>query len=41
MTSRLTDRIDQGQGKAKADIVLKGGRLYDLVTGEFVDPDRE
>ena len=39
MTSRLTDRIDQGQGKAKADIVLKGGRLYDLVTGELREGD--
>ena len=33
MTDRLGDMIDQGQGKAPADIVLKGGRLFDLTTG--------
>jgi len=37
--SRLADRIDQGQGKAPADIVLKGGRLFDLVTGELREGD--
>jgi hypothetical protein len=34
MTNRLGDMIDQGQGKAPADIVLKGGRLFDLTTGD-------
>lgn len=39
MTSRLEDCIDQGQGKTRADIVLKGGRLFDLVTGELREGD--
>ncbi|MDO1582270.1 adenine deaminase [Rhizobium oryzicola] len=39
MTSRLEDRIDQGTGRTKADIVLKGGRFFDLVTGELVASD--
>lgn len=39
MISRLEDRIDQGQGKAPAGIVLKGGRLFDLVSGELREGD--
>ncbi|MBW3096175.1 adenine deaminase [Pseudohoeflea coraliihabitans] len=39
MSNRLDDRIEQGQGNAPADIVLKGGRLFDLVTGELRDGD--
>lgn len=39
MTSRLGDMIDQGAGKRPADTVLKGGRLFDLVTGELRDGD--
>ena len=39
MTSRLEDRIDQGTGRTRADIVLKGGRFFDLVTGELVASD--
>ena len=39
MSNRLADRIDQGQGKAPADIVLKGGRIFDLVTGELREGD--
>ncbi|WP_288425738.1 adenine deaminase [uncultured Agrobacterium sp.] len=39
MTSELERRIDQGTGREKADIVLKGGRFFDLVTGELVASD--
>ena len=31
----LSRAIAQGQGLAKADIVLKGGRIFDLVSGEI------
>ena len=31
--------IDQGTGRQAADIVLKGGRFFDLVTGELVASD--
>ena len=34
----LSRAIEQGQGLAEADIVLKGGRIFDLVAGEL---DRE
>ncbi len=34
--STLENRIDQGTGRTPADIVLKGGRFFDLVTGELV-----
>ncbi|WP_296082055.1 adenine deaminase [uncultured Agrobacterium sp.] len=39
MGSELERRIDQGAGREKADIVLKGGRFFDLVTGELVASD--
>jgi adenine deaminase len=39
MTNRLGDMIDQGQGKAPADIVLKGGKLFDLTTGDLREGD--
>ncbi|HVK91641.1 MAG TPA: adenine deaminase [Mycoplana sp.] len=39
MTSRLETLIDQGTGRAPADIVLKGGRFFDLVSGELVASD--
>ncbi|PTM92710.1 adenine deaminase [Mycoplana dimorpha] len=39
MTSRLETLIDQGTGREPADIVLKGGRFFDLVTGELVASD--
>ena len=39
MTSHLENRIDQGTGRIPADIVLKGGRFFDLVTGELVLSD--
>jgi adenine deaminase len=35
----LERRIDQGTGREPADIVLKGGRFFDLVTGELVLSD--
>ncbi len=37
--STLADRIDQGRGVAPADIVLKGGLVFDLITGELVASD--
>lgn len=39
MTERLERLIDQGTGREPADIVLKGGRFFDLVTGELVASD--
>ncbi len=38
-TAPLADRIDQGRGVVPADLVLKGGRVFDLVTGELVETD--
>jgi adenine deaminase len=35
----LSRAIEQGQGLAKADIVLKGGRIFDLVGGELMSSD--
>ena len=35
----LADRIDQGRGVVPADIVLKGGRVFDLITGDLVASD--
>ncbi len=35
----LERMIDQGAGREAADIVLKGGRFLDLVTGELVESD--
>lgn len=39
MTAALERMIDQGAGNAPADIVLKGGRFFDLVSGELVAGD--
>ncbi|EMS95404.1 adenine deaminase [Agrobacterium tumefaciens str. Cherry 2E-2-2] len=39
MNSRLETRIDQGTGREPADMVLKGGSFFDLVTGELVASD--
>ncbi|MBX5131098.1 adenine deaminase [Rhizobium lentis] len=39
MTNRLERLIDQGVGRIPADIVLKGGSFFDLVTGEIVRSD--
>ena len=35
----LADRIDQGRGLKPADLVLKGGRVFDLITGDLVETD--
>ncbi len=39
MTTKLERYIDQGVGRETADIVLKNGRFFDLVTGELVASD--
>lgn len=35
----LETRIAQGRGDAPADLVLRGARVLDLVTGEMIDGD--
>jgi adenine deaminase len=35
----LARAIEQGRGLAKADLVLKGGRFFDLVSGDLVKSD--
>lgn len=35
----LADMIDQAHGRIPADVVLRGGRVLDLVTGEFLEGD--
>jgi adenine deaminase len=35
----LADRIEQGRGLVPADLVLKGGRVFDLITGDLVETD--
>jgi len=35
----LARAIEQGRGLAPADLVLKGGRVFDLVTGDLVETD--
>ena len=35
----LERRIAQGRGDMPADIVLRGGRIFDLITGELLDGD--
>ena len=37
--SPLTARIAQGRGLVPADLVLKGGRVFDLITGELARMD--
>ncbi|MCO5065315.1 MAG: adenine deaminase [Rhizobiaceae bacterium] len=39
MSSNLEQRIDQGIGREPADLVLKGGRFFDLVSGDLVSGD--
>jgi adenine deaminase len=40
MTSAtLCDRIDQGRGMAPADLVLKGGLVFNLISGELAESD--
>ncbi|MDP3961335.1 MAG: adenine deaminase [Pseudorhodobacter sp.] len=35
----LSDLIDQGRGATPADLVLRGGRVFDLITGDLVAGD--
>ena len=35
----LSKRIDQGRGTIKADIVLRGGQVFDVITGELLSGD--
>ncbi|EAR49894.1 adenine deaminase [Oceanicola granulosus HTCC2516] len=35
----LSEHIAQGRGDAPADLVLRGGRVFDLVTGEMIEGD--
>jgi adenine deaminase len=35
----LKRAVEQGRGLARADLVLKGGRIFDLVTGELTRSD--
>ena len=39
MIDDLKSRIAQGQGGEPADLVLKGGRFFDLVSGELIASD--
>ena len=36
---RISDRIDQVRGVVPADLVLKGARVFDLITGDLVQTD--
>ena len=35
----MSDLIDQGRGVTPADLVLRGGRVFDLITGDLVETD--
>lgn len=37
--AELERRIAQGRGDEPADLVLRGGRIFDLITGELLDGD--
>jgi adenine deaminase len=37
--STLSTRIAQGRGDETADIVLRGGRIFDLISGELIPSD--
>lgn len=39
LSAPLSARISQGQGTTPADIVLRGGRVFDLITGDLVQTD--
>ena len=39
MAATLADRIAQGRGLVPADLVLKGARVFDLITGDLVATD--
>ena len=36
---QIENRIDQGRGLVPADLVLKGARFFDLITGDLVESD--
>lgn len=36
---RIAQRIAQGRGQEKADLVLKGGQIFDLMTGQMLQGD--
>lgn len=38
-TGHLAQRISQGRGQEKADLVLKGGQIFDLMTGQMLQGD--
>lgn len=38
-TGHLAQRIAQGRGQEKADLVLKGGQIFDLMTGQMLQGD--
>ncbi|MBD1202954.1 MAG: adenine deaminase [Rhodobacteraceae bacterium] len=38
-SAALSDRIAQGRGQVPADLVLRGGRVFDLITGDLVETD--
>ena len=35
----LKSKILQGRGSTKAEMVLRGGKIYDLITGNFLEGD--
>jgi adenine deaminase len=37
--THLENRIDQGRGVVPADLVLKGARVFDLITGDLIETD--
>ena len=37
--NNLIEKISQGLAAKKADIVLRGGRVFDLITGDFLEGD--
>ncbi|MFT7368964.1 MAG: adenine deaminase [Alteromonas macleodii] len=37
--AKLTERIAQGRGDAPADLVLRGGQVFDVITGAMLDGD--
>ena len=39
MPADIRDVIDQGRGVTPADLVLRGGQVFDLITGDLDDTD--
>ena len=37
--AKLSDRISQARGQVPADLLLRGGRVFDLITGDLVQSD--